>query len=74
VDGIPDEFCDAEPRVSGARFGFDLMVGVCDEYLGIPELEGALHYNELPEETMCPFGGTPTLGCDDRTWCLPALE
>ena len=64
----------AEPRVSGARFAFDLMIGVANDSLGGLQLEGALKNDPTLASTSCSPTPTTHPGCDDRVWCTPRLE
>jgi hypothetical protein len=59
----------AAARTPGARFGFNFMVGATDG--ATLELEAALSNQSPPGPTSCAGATAP--GCDDRTWCVPAL-
>jgi hypothetical protein len=63
----------AEPRLSGAGIGFDLVVGAASSE--VLALEGGLA-NKLVSGSSpaCDLGGRVQPGCDDRTWCTPMLE
>ena len=65
---------NAKARVSGARFGFDLVVGSATLTSGGLVLEGGLANNPVPSSSPCSLGGRVQPGCDDRTWCTPVLE
>jgi hypothetical protein len=63
-----------EPRVSGAVFGFNFVIGVSDTPgLGL-ELEGALRNDPTLASPSCSPTPTTHPGCDDRVWCQPVLE
>jgi len=64
----------AEPRVSGARFAFDLTIGVANAAAGGLELEGVLKNDPTLASTSCSPTPTTHPGCDDRVWCTPRLE
>jgi hypothetical protein len=64
----------AEPRVSGARFALDLIIGVANTSgLGL-ELEGVLKNDPTLASESCSPTPTTHPGCDDRVWCTPRLE
>jgi hypothetical protein len=63
----------ADPRVSGARIGLNLMFGVANSGVGL-ELEGAMRNDPTLPSTSCSPTPTTHPGCDDRTWCTPRLE
>jgi hypothetical protein len=59
---------NAEPRVSGASFGFNFSMSVLDsDAIVEPELEGWLSHDDALEQCDHPW-------CDDRHWCQPRLE
>lgn len=59
---------NAEPRESGAQFAFDFSMSVIDtEGVELPELEGWLSHNPIPDTCDHPW-------CDDRAWCQPLLQ
>jgi hypothetical protein len=61
----------AEPRVSGAHVGFDVVVGASNT--GYLQLESALANNPVPGAVPPQCGPIMLPGCDDRSWCLPTL-
>jgi cellulose/xylan binding protein with CBM9 domain len=71
---------NAAPRSSGGGIGFNLIVGDTNDESAFPigYTEGALANNPTPTGITCQdTPHTPTSqhpGCDDRTWCTPALE
>lgn len=65
----------ANPRQSGARIGFDLLVGAASDPSQGLALEGGLANNPVSASSpACDLGGRVQPGCDDRTWCRPVLE
>jgi len=64
----------AEARKSGARIGFDLVVGSATLTSGGLVLEGGLANNPVTSSVACTLGGRVHPGCDDRTWCTPMLQ
>ena len=65
---------NADPRQSGARVGFDLVVGAASSSSVGLELEGGLANNPVSSSPPCELGGRVQPGCDDRTWCTPMLQ
>jgi hypothetical protein len=66
---------NAEARKSGARIGFDLVVGSATLTSGGLVLEGGLANKTVTASSVaCALGGRVHPGCDDRTWCTPTLE
>ena len=65
----------ANPRHSGARIGFDLVVGAASDPSQGLALEGGLANLAVSAASpACDLGGRVQPGCDDRTWCTPVLE
>ncbi len=65
----------ANPRYSGARIGFDLVVGAASDPTQGLALEGGLaSFPVSAASPACELGGRIQPGCDDRTWCTPVLE
>lgn len=64
----------AAPRTSGARIGFDLVVGSATLASAGLVLEGGLANFPVTSSVACTLGGRVHPGCDDRTWCNPILE
>ena len=65
----------ANPRRSGARIGFDLLVGAASDPSQGLALEGGLaNFPVSAASPACDLGGRIQPGCDDRTWCTPVLE
>jgi hypothetical protein len=64
----------AEPRVSGAHIGLNLMFGVANTPGAGLELEGAMRNDPTLASESCSPTPTTHPGCDDRTWCTPRLE
>jgi hypothetical protein len=62
----------ADTMTSGGRIGFDVIVGTSDSSGYGLQLEGGLANNPVANSVCATTRTHP--GCDDRTWCTPALQ